>query len=210
MCDDGSLPVATVDMKPYRPWWLMPGPPRPEDAEDAATMARLAAGDGNALAAVYDRHASLLLGLGVRILGSRAEAEDVLHDVFVEVWKRAADFDAARGSVRTWLAMRMRSRCLDRQKAPRVSRRVPFEDSEASRRAAPTIDPLSVMTRTRVRAALATLPAEQREVVELAYFQGLSTIEIGERTGVAQGTVKSRLFAAREKLAKALASEGES
>jgi hypothetical protein len=68
----------------------------------------------------------------MRIVGSRAEAEDVLHDVFVEVWKRAADFDAGRGTVRNWLAIRMRSRCLDRQKSPRVARRVPLDDDEAA------------------------------------------------------------------------------
>jgi RNA polymerase sigma-70 factor (ECF subfamily) len=187
----------------------MAGPARPEDANDADAMARLAAGEAGALAHIYDRYAWLLLGLGVRILGNRAEAEDVLHDVFVEVWKRAADFDASRGTVRTWLAMRMRSRCLDRQKSPRVSRRVPFEDSEAARRPAPVHDPLAGMARARVRAALSSLPAEQRMVVELAYFHGLSTVEIGGKVGVAQGTVKSRLFAAREKLARALSDGGD-
>ncbi|HEY1101302.1 MAG TPA: sigma-70 family RNA polymerase sigma factor [Myxococcota bacterium] len=174
------------------------------NAEDAALVARVAVGDARAFGALYDRYASLLLGLGVRLLSNRAEAEDVLHDVFVEVHKRAGDFDAARGTVRTWLALRMRSRCLDRQKSPRVSRSVAFDDSEASRRAAPEHDPLLRLQRERVRAALATLPAEQRVVVELAYFHGLSTQAIGERTGTPQGTVKSRLFAARDKLARAL------
>jgi RNA polymerase sigma-70 factor (ECF subfamily) len=175
-----------------------------DDAGDAAVMARLAGGEQAALAELYDRYGSLLLGLGVRVLGDRAEAEDVLHDVFVEVWKRAADFDAARGSVKTWIAMRMRSRCLDRQKSPRVSRRVPFEDSAAERQAAPAQNPMLRLERQAVRDAMATLPAEQRQVIELAYFKGLTTIEIGLAIGVAQGTVKSRLFAARDKLHKAL------
>ncbi len=177
------------------------------NAADVAAMARLATGDEGALAELYDRHASLLLGVGVRILKNRAEAEDVVHDVFVEAWKRAADFDAARGTVRTWLSLRMRSRCLDRQKAPRNARRVSFDDSEAARRAAPAVDPLLASQRARVRAALAQLPDEQRVVVELAYFQGLSTAEIGGRTNTAQGTVKSRLFAARDKLSRALAED---
>jgi RNA polymerase sigma-70 factor (ECF subfamily) len=177
--------------------------PNSDDA-DAALLARVAAGDQQALAAVYDRHSGLLLGLGVRLLNNRAEAEDVLHDVFVEAWKRAADFDPARGSVRTWLAMRMRSRCLDRQKSPRVSRSVEYDSSEAARTAAPEQDPLLRLQRVRVREALAALSDDQRTVVELAYFNGLSTNEIAARTGVAQGTVKSRLFAARDKLAKAL------
>ncbi len=174
------------------------------DADDAAVVARMAAGQQQALAELYDRYSSLLLGVGVRMLGVRAEAEDVLHDVFVEVWKRAADFDAARGTVRAWLALRMRSRCLDRKKSPRVSRSVSFEDTELSRRAAPEQDPLLRLERQRVRQALTTLSPDQRAVVDLAYFAGLSTQEIGDQLGVPQGTVKSRLFAAREKLAKVL------
>ncbi len=185
--------------------WMMAGPKDTRDAAgDAAVMSRLAGGDQRALAELYDRYGSLLLGLGVRVLGDRAEAEDVLHDVFVEIWKRAGDFDAERGSVKTWIAMRMRSRCLDRQKSPRVARRVPFDDSAAERQAAPTQNPMLRLERQAVRDAMAALPAEQREVVELAYFKGLSTLEIGAAMGIAQGTVKSRLFAARDKLQRAL------
>jgi RNA polymerase sigma-70 factor (ECF subfamily) len=178
--------------------------PATDEAADAALLARVAAGDQQALAAVYDRYSGLLLGLGVRLLSDRAEAEDVLHDVFVEAWKRAADFDPARGSVRTWLAMRMRSRCLDRLKSPRVSRSVEYDTSEAARTAAPEQDPLLRLQRARVREALAALSDDLRTVVELAYFHGLTTNEIAARTGVAQGTVKSRLFAARDKLSTAL------
>lgn len=181
---------------------------RADDRADAALLARMAAGQQPALAELYDRYSGLLLGLGIRIVG-RAEAEDVLHDVFVEVWKRAADFDATRGSARGWLAMRMRSRCLDRKKSPRLSRSVSFDDSDQARRAAPEQDPLLRMQRQRVRAALENLSADQRAVVDLAYFAGLSTLEIGARLGVPQGTVKSRLFAAREKLAVALKDDAE-
>ncbi len=179
-------------------------PESESDVDDAAVMARVAGGSQQALAEIYDRYASLLLGVGVRMLGARAEAEDTLHDVFVEVWKRAADFDAARGTVRSWLAMRMRSRCLDRKKSPRLSRSVSFDDHEMGRRAAPEQDPLLRLKRERVRDALKLLSPEQRAVVDLAYFAGLSTQEIGDQLGVPQGTVKSRLFAARDKLAHAL------
>jgi RNA polymerase sigma-70 factor (ECF subfamily) len=175
-----------------------------DDVDDAAVIAQVATGSQSALAELYDRYGSLLLGVGVRMMGVRAEAEDVLHDVFVEVWKRAADFDPTRGTVRAWLALRMRSRCLDRKKSPRLSRSVSFEETELDRRAAPPIDPLARLERVRVRQALTTLSAEQRSVVDLAYFVGLSTIEIGEKLGIPQGTVKSRLFAAREKLSHAL------
>ncbi len=176
-----------------------------DDAADAAIVGRMAQGDAKAFAELYDRYASLLLGLGVRVLGVKAEAEDVLHDVFVEVWKRAGDFDASRGTVRGWLALRMRSRCLDRQKSPRVARSISFDVSGEEHRPAPEQDPLLRLERTRVRAALDTLGEDQRAVVELAYFHGKTTQEIGALLGVPQGTVKSRLFAARDKLARALA-----
>lgn len=174
------------------------------DIDDAAVILRVAAGEAAALAEIYDRYASLLMGVGVRMMGVRAEAEDVLHDVFVEVWKRAADFDAARGSVRGWLALRMRSRCLDRKKSPRTSKSVSFDEAGMERLPAPTIDPLAQMERRRVREALTTLGPEHRAVVDLAYFVGLSTVEISLKLDIPQGTVKSRLFVAREKLARAL------
>ena len=79
-------------------------------------------GDRRAVAALYARHAPLLLGLALRIVRERCEAEDLLHDVFLEAWRAAKDFDPARGRVRTWLAIRMRSRALDHQKSARVSR----------------------------------------------------------------------------------------
>jgi RNA polymerase sigma-70 factor (ECF subfamily) len=169
------------------------------DAE-AKLVARVARGDRGAFAQLYALYSPLLLALGMRVVKSRAEAEDVLHDVFLEVWKRAGDYDPQRGSVRAWLAMRMRSRSLDKQKSPRVTRAVPFEDSGAEARPAPEMDPGLKMERERVRAALGNLSLDQRSVVDLAYFQGLGVVEIGEKLGVPVGTVKSRLSAARERL----------
>jgi RNA polymerase sigma-70 factor (ECF subfamily) len=167
---------------------------------EAKLVARIARGDRRAFADLYARYSSLLLALGMKIVKSRAEAEDVLHDVFLEVWKRAGDYDPQRGSVRAWLALRMRSRSLDKQKSPRVTRAVSFEDSGAEARPAPEMDPGLKMERERVRAALGALSPEQRDVVDLAYFQGLSVTEIGERLSVPVGTVKSRLSAARDRL----------
>src|SRR5215212_10991399 len=82
----------------------------------------MATGDRTALASLYERHAGILLGLAMRIVRDRREAEDLLHDVFLEAWRSAKDFDPKRGRVRTWLAIRMRSRALDLQKSARVSR----------------------------------------------------------------------------------------
>jgi RNA polymerase sigma-70 factor (ECF subfamily) len=94
-----------------------------EDAEKDATLVQaMAEGDPSALAALYERHAGLLLGLAMRIVKERREAEDLLHDVFLEAYRAAKDFDPRRGKARTWLAIRMRSRALDMMKSARVSR----------------------------------------------------------------------------------------
>src|SRR6266567_873020 len=96
--------------------------PDGDDAEDAALVVAMANGDRGALAKLYARHSALLLGLALRIVRERREAEDLLHDVFLEAWRQARHFDPKRGRVRTWLAIRMRSRALDHQKSARVSR----------------------------------------------------------------------------------------
>lgn len=173
-----------------------------DDAEiDAALVAAMADGDRGAMATLYTRHASVLLGLAIRIVRERREAEDLLHDVFLEAWRSAKDFDPKRGRVRTWLAIRMRSRALDLQKSARVSRNAGdgglellVDESEA---ASPDC--------ARVRAALASLGDDQRRVIELAYFEGLSCTEIAERIAIPVGTVKSRVAAGLERLRAGLA-----
>src|SRR5512143_2781612 len=170
---------------------MVPASERDEDAEDAALVAAMAQGDRTALAALYERHAGVLLGLALRIVRERREAEDLLHDVLLEAWRAAKDFDPKRGRVRTWLAIRMRSRALDLQKSARVSRNAGDGGLEVvvdeAERATPD--------HARVRAALAALGPDQKKVVELAYFEGLSCSEIAERISIPIGTVKSRLAA---------------
>ena len=162
-----------------------------DDAEDARLVSAMAAGDRDALAKLYERHAGILLGLAVRIVRERREAEDLLHDVFLEAWRCARDFDPKRGRVRTWLAIRMRSRALDQQKSARVSRNAGDAGLEVvvdhAERASPD--------HSRVRSVLAQLGDDQRRVVELAYFEGLSCSEIARRVSIPIGTVKSRLAA---------------
>jgi RNA polymerase sigma-70 factor (ECF subfamily) len=162
-----------------------------DDADDAALVRAMADGDRGALATLYRRHAPALLGLALRIVRERREAEDLLHDVFLEAWRSARDFDPKRGRVRTWLAIRMRSRCLDHQKSARVSRNAGDAGLEvvADERAPASPD------HDRVRGALGELAPEQRAVVELAYFEGLSCSEIAARVAIPIGTVKSRLAA---------------
>jgi RNA polymerase sigma-70 factor (ECF subfamily) len=164
----------------------------------------MADGDRSALATLYDRHAGLMLGLGLRVLRDRGEAEEVLHDVFVEAFRGAATYDPARGSVRTWLFLRMRSRSLDRLKSGARSRSVPLDDLTLERAPAPS--PSVTGDERRLAEVLAQLPHDQRVVIELAYFEGLSSGEISTRLGVPMGTVKSRTAAALSKLRAAMLS----
>jgi RNA polymerase sigma-70 factor, ECF subfamily len=167
-----------------------------DEAEDAALVAAMAAGDRDALARLYGRHSGVLLGLAIRIVRERKEAEDLLHDVFLEAWRCAKDFDPKRGRVRTWLAIRMRSRALDHQKSARVSRNA----GDAGLEVVPDDSERSSPDHARVRAALGQLNAEQRRVVELAYFDGLSCSEIAAKISIPVGTVKSRLAAGLNRL----------
>lgn len=175
------------------------------DLTDEALIELVTRGDGEALACLYDRYAPTLLGIALRYLKQRLEAEDLVHDVFLEAWRHAADYDPGRGSVRTWLVLRTRSRALDRLKAAGSARTVTFDpqswgeldngtDEDAQRAAQTAPD------RARVRRVLVDLPPEQREVLLLGYFEGLSSSEIAERVGIPIGTVKSRVAAALSKL----------
>jgi RNA polymerase sigma-70 factor (ECF subfamily) len=161
-----------------------------DHAEDARLIAAVVKGDQGALAGLYDRHASLLLALGARILADRALAEDVLHDVFLEAWHHAAEFDAGRGTVRAWLITRMRSRALDRRgKVVRGARAA----QTAARESAPvSSEGIAGADRERVRRGVSGLPQELAVIIDLAYFDGLSATQIAERLELPVGTVKSR------------------
>jgi len=165
---------------------------------DIEVLRGVAAGDRHALGELYDRHAGVMLALGIRIVGVRREAEDLLHDVFLEAWRHAGDYDSGRGSVKTWLLLRMRSRCLDRVRSHGFSRVeslvVEPVRSGSVERADRKLDG------ERARASLASLPPAQREVLELGYFQGLSFSEIATALDIPIGTVKSRVSAAMVKL----------
>lgn len=127
------------------------------------------------------------------MLGAR-EAQDVLHDVFLEAWCHVSDYSASRGSVRTWLLVRLRSRALDRLIGVERSRTDPL-DAVDERHTLPSSASAqhSAVDRIAVRAALERLGPDVREALELSYFGGLTMREIAERTGVPLGTVKSRI-----------------
>jgi RNA polymerase sigma-70 factor (ECF subfamily) len=181
--------------------------PEPEDPADvdAELVAGMARGDRTALASLYERHSAILLGLAMRIVRDRREAEDLLHDVFLEAWRSARDFDPKRGRVRTWLAIRMRSRALDLQKSARVSRNAGDAGLEALIDESEGTSP----DHARVRAALGELATDQRKVLELAYFEGLSCTEIATRVQIPVGTVKSRIAAGLGRLRDGMSRRAE-
>lgn len=172
---------------------------------DQQLLAKVCAGDQPALAALYDRHAGQLLAVALRILKSRADAEDLIHDVFLEVWQKANQYDSARGTVRTWLLIRLRSRAIDRLRVLTLARERNNMAAAETELAIATPDPSISPDCARARQALATLSAEQRTVVELGYFRGFSHQEIATRCQIPVGTVKSRLSAALAKLRQVFA-----
>ena len=169
------------------------------NAIDADLMARVRQRDPRAVHALFDRHASLVHGLGLRILRDPGDAEDLVHDVFLHLWRRAELFDGERGQFVGWLVSLTRNRAIDRLRAKRVRRREGDQDeagfafATAPRRVDPNESPYAAELRTVVGNALADLPASHREAVELAYFGGLSHSEIADRLAAPLGEVKARI-----------------
>lgn len=148
----------------------------------------MATGDRAAVAELYARHVRALFVLARSMLKNQQEAEDLIHDVFLEAWRRSGDYSAERGSVRAWLFMRARSRALDRLKSAGRPLTVLSDTVSPS--------PSSVDDQGRVRDLLSKMPVIQQQVLILGYFEGLSTSEIAAQLGVPAGTVKSRTRAA--------------
>lgn len=174
-------------------------------------LERIAAGDQTALGQLYDRFSSLLLSLSRRILGDTSEAEEILQEVFLQVWNQAARYDSRKSSVSTWLVLITRSRSIDRLRSRQVKDRTlaGFQQEKSGAHASQE-GPKSVLyseRRKRLRSELAQLPEEQRRVLELAFFEGMTQSEIAGSTGIPLGTVKTRTLLAMKKLRKALESE---
>jgi RNA polymerase sigma-70 factor (ECF subfamily) len=179
------------------------GTPERAPADEAALVAAMARGETQALAQLYDIHAPLMLAVAQRILGTRNAAEDLVHDVLLEAWQHANEYDAARGTVRAWLLLRTRSRSLDVKKSARIARSVSFSESIVDM-SSDAEQVLLAPDQRRVQNLLARLPDEQRTVLLLGYFEGLSSSEIAARINVPIGTVKSRVAAALTRLRTAL------
>jgi RNA polymerase sigma-70 factor (ECF subfamily) len=185
-------------------------------SDDAALVARMRAGDERALGELYDRWEDAVRVCALSIVDEAAEAEDVVEDVFWQAWRQSGRFDAERGSVSAWLLTIARSRALDRARTRRRSRETSgLEELEVSgveasvAQSDPLVDAERGERSRMVRRALHDLPAEQRESLELAYFEGLSQTEIAARTGNPLGTVKTRMRLAMQKLRESLATLGE-
>jgi RNA polymerase sigma-70 factor (ECF subfamily) len=159
---------------------------------------RLATGDHKALGEFYDLHAGLVNGLALRILRDRAEAEDVVQEVFVQVWRQAARFDPDRGSPEAWLCTITRTRALDRLRR-RASRREEAEGATPAGAQAPRTE-----AALAVRKALEGLSPEQRRALELAYYEGLTQSEIAARLAEPLGTIKTRIRTAMIRLREVL------
>lgn len=173
-------------------------------APDSALVERMMAGDENALAALYDRYSGMLFAMLVRILRDTGAAEEVLQDLFLQLWRSAARYDAARGSLPAWLLVIGRNRAISR-----LRRRGPQEVQDDGEKfsmesvASPgnmEDEAWRAQMMNRLRNAMAALPGEQRKAVELAYFEGMTQTEIAAKTNTPLGTVKSRVRAAMQTL----------
>ena len=165
--------------------------------DDAALIARLRARDElaeDAMADLYDRYSGIVYGVALRVLGDTTAAEDVLQEVFLQLWRRPEVFQAERGRLAPWLAVIARNRAIDLvRKRPHeediddvpISSGVNLEDSSAQRLAV-----------EKVRGVLSTLPQEQRKALEMAFFEGMTHTEIARKTGEPLGTVKTRIRSA--------------
>lgn len=171
---------------------------------DAALIGRVRRRDEEALAAFYDRHAGIMYAMLLRILKDSGAAEEVLQDMFLDVWRRAERFDGNRGTPLAWLLVMGRSRALSRLRATRRRYDIEGADELRPETMVSPADPESEVAQLRwaekIRAALRSLPPKQKEAVELAYFEGLTQTEIAARTGSPLGTVKSRVRIALQTL----------
>jgi len=187
---------------------------QPEQAQitDVDLMKAIVRQDEAALAELYDRYRVILFGLLVRILNSREEAEDVLQEVFIQVWRRAADFDETRGRPFTWLVTLARSRGIDRLRSLAARERVAIAGArEASEEVSDAVaDAFRSEQRGLITSALAQLPDDQKRPLMLAYFDGLTQSEIATKLDAPLGTVKTRMRAGLTKLRELLGNKSAS
>jgi RNA polymerase sigma-70 factor, ECF subfamily len=176
-------------------WAVVAGRPG-ETAADHTALERMARGDHDALAELYDRHARLVYSLALRIVRDQGDAEDVVQEVFSQAWRQAERYRSSRGNVIAWLLNLTRSRAIDRLRGRR-SRPEAAGDAlalEIPDLAQPVDETLARSGQaTQIRAAVETLSLLQRMAIELAFYEGLTHVEIAERLELPLGTVKTRI-----------------
>ena len=179
---------------------------------DVQLAQQLAAGDVEALEVLYDRYGALAYSVSVRVLGDPGKAEDVVQEVFLKVWTNAARFDGGKGSLRTWLLTAVRNRSIDQLRGRGAHERLEKEIPDFVSAAGPGADPWREVSlsieREAVRQAVDSLPSDQKQAVELAYFGGYSHPEIAAMVRVPLSTVKGRMRLGMEKLHSYLLGKG--
>ena len=180
-------------------------------AEDAASLKRVAEGDDSALSSLYDRYSGMLTALVQRIVRDPSDAEEIVQRVFLQAWKQADRYDPSRSSASTWLVLIARSRAIDLIRSRKVKDRT-LEAVQQEKKGQYTSNEGGERVwlderRERLSVEMAKLPAEQREILEMAFYQGMTQREIAESTGTPLGTVKTRSLLAMKKMRAALQHE---
>lgn len=172
---------------------------------ERALVQRLCAGDETALGELYDTHSGFVYGLALRVLGDKQAAEDVAQEVFVSFWEHPERFDHTRGTLRAFLGTLTHRRSVDHIRREEARRRRETKTSYEPL-PVPSVDEtaLGTLTSERVREVVAALPSTQREALELAYFRGHTYRQVAEVLGIPEGTAKSRLRLALQRIAEAL------
>lgn len=184
----------------YRETGLVNSPP-PSTEDDAALLALVQRGNESAMAVLFDRYSKVVYSVALRVLRDPAAAEDVLQEVFMQIWRNPASFIATRGSLGGWLAVVSRNRSIDALRRKRPSESVDDMVLASNYNLADEAERNSMME--KARGVIVLLPAEQRKTLEMAFFDGLTHSEIAEMTGDPLGTVKTRIRSALTTLRKA-------
>jgi RNA polymerase sigma-70 factor (ECF subfamily) len=172
-------------------------------ATDLALVSGIRSGSETAMAELYDRYSPVVYAVALRVLGDTAAAEDILQDVFVQLWRNPAAFDAGRGNLGAWLAVISRNRSIDalRRRRPQDD----IADTVVSSHPDLAADADRARAMEKVRGVLGGMPAAQRSALEMAYFEGLTHSEIATKTGEPLGTIKTRIRTGLLALRKAFA-----
>ena len=170
--------------------------------DDMGLLTRIQSGDQEAMSALFDRYGTMVYSVALRVLKDAGEAEDVMQEIFVQVWKNPGAFVSGKGSLGGWLVVVARNRSIDMIRRRRPTEQVELFALPSSTNLAREAERNSLLG--KIRGVMVSLPEEQRKSVELAFFEGLSHSEIAEKTGDPLGTVKTRIRLALTSIRKAL------